>query len=69
MADVPHLVFALHDDNAGSRQIVETIPYVRRHIHTYRGGVLETEARTLFERFNPGLLAYIQVKSQRVCKW
>jgi tRNA(adenine34) deaminase len=60
MADVPHIVFALHDGNAGSRRIVETIPYVRRHIRTYLGGVLEAASRALFERFDPGTLAYIQ---------
>ncbi len=60
MADVPHVVFALHDRNAGSRCIVETIPYVRRHIRTYLGGILEDESRALFERFDPGTLAYIE---------
>ena len=65
MADVPHIVFALDDHNAGSRQIVETIPYVRRHIRTYLGGVMEAEARAVFERFDPGLLAYIQAGGPR----
>ena len=59
MADVPHVVFALPDTVAGSRRIVETIPYVRRHIETYLGGVLEDESRALIGRFDPGLLAYI----------
>lgn len=65
MADVPHIVFAgsvfaLADVNAGSGRIVETIPYVRRHIRTYHGGVLADEARALFERFDPAMLAYVQ---------
>lgn len=60
MADVPHIVFALPDSNAGSRRIVETIPYVQRHIRTYLGGVLEADSRALFARFHPDLLAYIQ---------
>lgn len=61
MADVPHIVFASHDEVAGaaSRQIVETVPYVRRHITTYLGGVLEAEARALLARFDPELLAFI----------
>jgi tRNA(adenine34) deaminase len=63
MADVPHVVFALSDSMAGSRRMVETIPYIRRHIRTYRGGVLEAEARELFERFDPALLAYISTSS------
>ena len=62
MADVPHIVFALPDAVAGSRQMVETIPYVRRHIRTYHGGVLAAESRALFERFDPTLLAYISDK-------
>jgi tRNA(adenine34) deaminase len=60
MADVPHIVFALHDGNAGSRRIVESIPYVRRHIRTYLGGLLEVESRALFERFDRDTLAYIE---------
>jgi tRNA(adenine34) deaminase len=53
MADVPHIVFAAHDVVVDSRQIVETVPYVRRHIATYLGGVLEDEARALMARHNP----------------
>jgi tRNA(adenine34) deaminase len=61
MADVPHVVFASHDEIAGaaSRQIVETVPYVRRHIITYLGGVLESEARAIVARFDPWLLQYV----------
>jgi tRNA(adenine34) deaminase len=59
MADVPHVVFALPDALVHSAQMVTTNPYVRRHIRTYRGGVLEAEARTLVARFNPELLAYM----------
>ena len=58
MADVPHIVFASHDAVAGSRQIVETVPYVRRHIVTYLGGVLEDEARALMARLHPAWHAY-----------
>jgi tRNA(adenine34) deaminase len=53
MADVSHIIFASHDVVAGARQIVETVPYVRRHIATYLGGVLEDEARALMARFDP----------------
>jgi len=35
---------------------------VQRHIRTYRGGVLEAEARAVFEHFDPDLLVYIQPK-------
>jgi tRNA(adenine34) deaminase len=58
MADVPHVVFACHDVVAGCREVVETVPYVRRHILTYRGGVLETEAREIAQRYDPAWLSY-----------
>ena len=58
MADVPHIVFASHDVVAGSRQIVEAVPYVRRHIATYLGGVLEDEARAIMARFDPAWADY-----------
>jgi tRNA(adenine34) deaminase len=60
MANVRHIVFALHDHNAGGCQIVDTIPYVQRRIRTYLGGVLEAESCALFERFDPSMLRYIQ---------
>jgi hypothetical protein len=37
-ADVPHIVFAVRDAIVGSQQIVESVPYDRRHIRTYLGG-------------------------------
>jgi tRNA(adenine34) deaminase len=63
MADVPHVVFAIPDTVAGSRRIVETIPYVRRHIETYLGGVLEDESRALLARFDPTLPGYIAAQA------
>jgi hypothetical protein len=60
MADVPHVVFALPDTVAGSRRLVDTVPYVRRHIRTYQGGILEAEAAALFERFDPAGLVYLR---------
>ena len=59
MADVPHVVFACRDANAGVRQIIEMVPYVRRHIATYAGGVLECEARAVIERHDPRLLGFL----------
>ena len=52
MADVPHVVFSLQDPRAGVPEIVERVPYVRRHIVTYLGGVLEAESRALFDCFD-----------------
>jgi tRNA(adenine34) deaminase len=59
MADVPHIIFASHDEVVHSRQIVATNVYVRRHIHSYYGGVLENESQALIARFNPTMLRYI----------
>ena len=61
MADVPHIVFAVGDPLAGVRQAVEAIPYIRRHIQTYHGGVLEHEARALVARHDPRLLDHGEV--------
>jgi tRNA(adenine34) deaminase len=64
MADVPHIIFAAHDEVVHSRQTVASNPYVRRHIQSYYGGVLESEARALIARFNPVMLAYITNRRQ-----
>ena len=58
MADVPHVVFACPDANAGVPAMLD-LPYIRRHIATYRGGVLEAETRALIERHQPHLLGYL----------
>jgi tRNA(adenine34) deaminase len=57
MADVPHIVFAVPDPAMHSGQTVASNPYVRRHITTYRGGVLEAEARALVARFAPQMVS------------
>ena len=59
MADVPHIIFAAHDAVVHSEDTIIHNPYVRRHIQSYYGGVLETEARALIARFNPSMLQYI----------
>jgi tRNA(adenine34) deaminase len=58
MADIPHVVFAARDRTAGVPEMLE-IPYVRRHIHTYTGGVLEQESRAVIEQRFPLLLRYL----------
>lgn len=59
MADVPHVVFACPDANAGVPAMLD-IPYVERHIATYRGGVLAADARAVIERRDPRLLSYLE---------
>jgi tRNA(adenine34) deaminase len=56
MADVPHVVFAAHDALPEGRIMVKAVPYVRRHIETYLGGVLEAESRAVIGRYHPALL-------------
>lgn len=53
MADVPHVVYALHDPLVQTRSLIEGSAYVARHIETYYGGVLEEESRRLLERYHP----------------
>ena len=60
MADVPHLIFALPDRGVHSAQTVELNPYVRRHIHSYFGGVLAEESAAIIASYDPDALTYIQ---------
>ena len=64
MADVPHVVFAKHDGVVQSRLSVETNPYIRRHIHTYVGGILEEESTQILARYQPVVLRYIETAGQ-----
>jgi tRNA(adenine34) deaminase len=52
MSDVHHIVFALPDRWIKPAQMLE-LPYVRRHIETYVGGVLQAEAAAIYERARP----------------
>jgi tRNA(adenine34) deaminase len=65
MADVPHVVFAAYDVEAGVPELLAASPYVRRHIQTYRGGVLASESLALARRFRPELLPYLRLTSER----
>lgn len=60
MADIPHIIFAIHDQVVQSRLSVETNPYIRRHIKSYYGGVLEEEAKQIFRQYRPKDLEYIE---------
>ena len=59
MADIPHIIFALHDNIGQSSLSIETNPYINRHIKTYFGGVLEEESTELFTKYAPDDLEYI----------
>lgn len=58
MADVPNVVFAAHDANAGIHHMGDNA-YVARHIRSYEGGILERESLDLIARYDPELLAFI----------
>ncbi|MCK6538832.1 MAG: nucleoside deaminase [Anaerolineales bacterium] len=60
MADVPHIIYALNDVVVQSKLTLESNPYIRRHIKSYFGGVLEDESARLIERYNPRILKYMQ---------
>lgn len=60
MADVPHIIFAKHDLVVHSKLSVETNPYIRRHIKSYYGGVLENESTEILARYRPNDLKYIE---------
>ena len=59
MADVPHLVYALHDRVVMSEKTLAANPYVRRHLKTYHGGVLAAEAIAVMREYAPKTLDYI----------
>ena len=61
MADIPHVLFAAPDRGGGiGKELIETVPYVQRHIRTFAGGVLEDESLALIARYDRELLAFLQ---------
>ncbi|MBE7536491.1 MAG: nucleoside deaminase [Anaerolineales bacterium] len=60
MADVPHIIYALHDKVVYSKTTLEANPYVRRHIKSYFGGVLEDESAAIIGKYNARILKYMQ---------
>jgi tRNA(adenine34) deaminase len=63
MADIPHIIFGVRDVNVCSTLTVETNPYVRRHIKSYYGGVLESESAAILNKYDPKALQDIQKAS------
>ncbi len=64
MADVPHVIFAIRDQVVQSSLAVRSVPYIRRHLRSYTGGVLEEEAKAVFARCAPQDLNYILTGSK-----
>ena len=63
MADVPHIIYALNDKVVHSKVTIETNPYIRRHIQSYFGGVLEQVSMQIIGKYNPKVLQYMQAGS------
>ena len=64
MADIPHIVFSLHDGNVQSTYSVKNNSYIKRHIKTYFGGILEDRSIEIFKRYAPDDLDYILSSNQ-----
>jgi len=60
MADIPHIVFGLHDVNVKSDLTLAHNPYVRRHIQSYYGGILADDIATTMQEHDPHNLNIIQ---------
>lgn len=63
MADVPHIIYALNDQVVHSKLSVDTNPYIRRHIKSYFGGVLEADSARIIGKYRPDDLKYMQIGS------
>jgi tRNA(adenine34) deaminase len=50
MADIPNVVFGQADLNAGAAAMIEHLPYVRKHIDNYVGGILAQECADVWHR-------------------
>jgi tRNA(adenine34) deaminase len=64
MADVPHIIFGKYDQVVHSKFSVESNPYIRRHIKSYFGGILEKESSDIFAHYQPKVLKYIETGGQ-----
>jgi tRNA(adenine34) deaminase len=64
MADIPHIIFSKHDRVVQSGLSVETHPYIRRHIKSYYGGVLEEESTRILAHYKPQDLKYLETGGQ-----
>ena len=51
VADIRHVVFGLPDPAHGGSDMFATIPYVKKQIHSYLGGILADESRKLWFKF------------------
>ncbi len=60
MADIPHVIFGIHDEIVKSEVTIEHNLYVQRHIQSYFGGVLAEDVAKMMKKYDPESLHYIQ---------
>jgi hypothetical protein len=53
MADIPHIIYGLPDQNVQSGLTVTSNPYIRRHIRSYYGDVLAVKSKVVYEKYDP----------------
>lgn len=56
---INHIVYSIADDWVKPKQMLE-MPHVKRHIHSYLGGILEEESIALFQQSRLDELRIIQ---------
>ena len=52
MANIREIVFGMPDNHIQPRRVIEAVPYIRKRVLRYAGGVLKDECVTLFRRFS-----------------
>ena len=52
MANIQEIVFGMPDNYIQGRLTIDTIPYVKKRVHRYTGGVLQKTCEALFRRFS-----------------
>ena len=60
MANIPHIIFALYDYRMQSGHTIEANSYVKRHIMSYYGGVLENRSVEIIAKYDLKALDYIR---------
>ncbi len=52
MANIRAIVFGMPDNYIQARRAIEAVPYLKKRVWRYVGGVLEDECVALFRRFS-----------------
>jgi tRNA(adenine34) deaminase len=52
MANIREIVFGMPDNYIQGRLVIDAVPYIKKRVHRYTGGVLQEECVVLFCRFS-----------------